>query len=149
MDFDGDGIADTLIGGVVAPGSPDLETTGSHTAVVRSGRDGHVLWKSIVDPIGTWFSPTSGNAYSLLASPAPRRGFQWRRRHDVIVVKNSGGSGGVAPRRAATLPSSFFGPDRSPPVVGGRVARRTACAGPTRTSIGPNRSWWRHAIDRT
>jgi outer membrane protein assembly factor BamB len=104
VDFDGDGVADTLIGYVAAPGSHDPETTGSHTAVVRSGRDGHVIWKSIVDPIETWFSPTSGNAYTLSAFPLPVGDFDGDGVPDVIVMRTRGSWRDMAQRRAATLP---------------------------------------------
>jgi len=36
-DLDGDGIADTLIGDLRAPGASARRTTGSHTALARSG----------------------------------------------------------------------------------------------------------------
>jgi FG-GAP-like repeat len=104
VDLDGDGVADTLIGGIEAPGSPWHETTGSHTALARSGRDGHVIWKSAVDPIETLFSPLSGNAYGLSASPSPAGDFDGDGVPDVIVVRNREGFGGGARRRAATLP---------------------------------------------
>ncbi len=126
VDFDGDGIADTLIGYVPAPTSLDSEPTGSHTAIVRSGRDGRVIWKSIVDPIETWFSPTSGNAYSLSAFPLPVGDFDGDGVPDVIVMRTRGSweawrSGGL--RRC---PSSFSRAGPGPGVVSGHVARRVA-----------------------
>ncbi len=50
VDFDRDGIADTLVSELAAPGTQDHRTTGSRTAVARSGRDGHLIWKASIDP---------------------------------------------------------------------------------------------------
>jgi hypothetical protein len=87
VDFDGDGCADTLIGELIAPGRRDREPTGSHTAVVRSGRDGHVIWKTGVDPRGSWFDPNSEDVYELSAAPVPTGDLDGDGTADVIAKK--------------------------------------------------------------
>ena len=49
VDLDGDGIADTL-SRADRRGFVDRQASGTHTAEARSGRDGHVIWKAVLDP---------------------------------------------------------------------------------------------------
>ena len=70
-DLDRDGVADTLIAGLEAPGARFFDLTGSQVAVARSGRDGRVIWKAVIDPRGSWHWPYSGDAYELVAFPLP------------------------------------------------------------------------------
>ena len=97
VDLDGDGITDTLIIGVHAPGGWGNETTGSHTAVARSGRDGRTIWKTVVDPRESWLEPNSGDFYQVSALPLPEGDFDGDGTPDVIVsrVIHPGGSKGV------------------------------------------------------
>ena len=105
VDFDGDGVADTLIGGHEVPGSPEAQTTGSHTALTRSGRDGHVIWKSIVDPRETLVQPGQRKRYRLIAFPSPDGDFDGDGMPDVMAVSKRGGFQAAASRgRVATLP---------------------------------------------
>ena len=89
VDFDGDGVADTLIGELQAPGTRDREPAGSFTAVVRSGRDGHAIWRTGVDRRGSWFDPNSGDSYELSAHPMPAGDLDGDGIADVIVRKRS------------------------------------------------------------
>ena len=90
VDFDLDGIADTLISELRAPGTQEQRTTGSQTAVARSGRDGHVIWKTSIDPRGSWFEPKSGDRYELSAFAPPVGDLDGDGVGDVIVRKRMG-----------------------------------------------------------
>ena len=89
VDFDRDGVADTLVSDLAAPGTHAQRTTGSRTAVARSGRDGHVIWKTAIDQRGSWFEPRSGSQYELSAFPAPEGDLNGDGIADVIVRKKS------------------------------------------------------------
>ncbi len=104
VDLDGDGIADTLIGDLRAPGASARRTTGSHTALARSGRDGHVIWKAVIDPQDRWFEPSRGEYYSLRAFPLPEGDFNGDGTPDVIVDKDAASLPRRVSQRAATLP---------------------------------------------
>ncbi len=80
VDFDGDGVADTLIGYVPAPGSFDPETTGSHTAVVRSGRDGRRDLEVDRRPDRNLVQPDERKRVHPECLPIARWGFRRRRR---------------------------------------------------------------------
>ena len=121
VDFDGDRIADTLIADVQAPGSSAGHTTGSYTAVARSGRDGHLIWKTVLDPREHWFEPSSGESYDLRAFPLPEGDLNGDGTPDVIVQKYVHDRPGKVNRRAATLPLQ---------VLCGRMARLLWSAGP-------------------
>ena len=104
VDFDGDGVADTLIGGLEAPGPLKHVTTGSRTAMARSGRDGRLIWKTEIDPRTSWFQPNSGDTYALSAFPLPAGDLDGDGTADVIVQKHEVGAGVSSKRQAATLP---------------------------------------------
>jgi PQQ-like domain len=105
VDFDGDGIRDTLLLYVQTPGGSARRTTGSRTALARSGRDGHVLWKSVLDRGESWFEPSRGDRYGVTAFPLPAGDFDGDGTPDVIITRYVYQMpGGQATRRAATLP---------------------------------------------
>ena len=105
VDFDGDGVSDALIIAVHAPGDWGNETTGSHTAVARSGRDGRTIWKTVVDPRESWLAPNSGDFYHVRAYPLPEGDIDGDGTPDVIVSRmiHPGGSKGIR-RDEANLP---------------------------------------------
>ena len=102
MDFDGDGVADALIAPVEAPGHIRHKTTGSITALARSGRDGRVIWRKQIDPLESWLEPQSGDTYELSAFPLPVGDIDRDGTADVIVRKWLG-AGRLAKRRGVTL----------------------------------------------
>ncbi len=104
VDFDGDGLADLLIADLRAPGVEPFETTGSHTAVARSGRDGHVIWKTEVDPRESSLDPNSADAFELIAFPLPAGDLNGDGTPDVIVKKELLGDGRTAFLPNAKLP---------------------------------------------
>jgi outer membrane protein assembly factor BamB len=109
VDFDGDGITDTLIIGVHAPGGWGNETTGTHTAVARSGRDGRTIWKTVVDPRESWLEPNSGDFYQVSAFPLPEGDFDGDGTPDVIVNRVIHPAGSKAVRRDdSKLPLKVF-----------------------------------------
>ena len=102
VDFDGDGVTDTLLGELRAPSTGDREPSGSRTAVVRSGADGHVIWKTGVDRRGSWFEPNSGDSFELIAAPVPSGDLDGDGTVDVIIKKTPGRR---QPGRAEELPA--------------------------------------------
>ena len=72
VDFDGDGIADTLVKRVLAPDASYGQPMGSRTALARSGRDGRVIWKSLVDPREAGSSPIVAATAASKRSPLRR-----------------------------------------------------------------------------
>jgi hypothetical protein len=121
VDLDGDGISDTMVSTVRAPGASVRETTGSHTALARSGHDGHVIWKTVLDPRESWFEPDRGESYSLSASPLPEGDLNGDGIPDVIVQKYVANSRASTFKPAATLPLQ---------VLSGRDGRLLWRAGP-------------------
>ena len=108
IDLDGDGIADALDAEVHAPSDWSGDGSGSHTALARSGRDGHVIWKIALDPWGSWLRPGGGEDYSLAACPSPAGDLDGDGTPDVIVIKSGTESDDLAAMRAATLPVQVF-----------------------------------------
>ncbi len=127
-DLDGDGIADTLVAGPTAPnpspnepignralgpfrtqgfarlGPPGGQTVGSRTVIARSGRDGHVIWKTELDPRRIWFERDHGEFYSLATHPQTRGDLDGDGTPDVIVQQFVRPQSPQWIRRPATLP---------------------------------------------
>ncbi len=119
-DFDGDGIADTLSGGLNVTRASLSGPAGSRTAIARSGRDGHVLWKTVLDPPWLWFLPEPGRGYSLDVFPSPAGDFDGDGNPDVIVQKFTQDEAAVG-RQPAALPLEL---------LSGRDGRYLWSAGP-------------------
>ncbi len=119
-DLDGDGIADTLCGRLNFTGDSTSEPKGSRTAIARSGRDGHVLWKTVLDPPWLWFWPESGRSYNFAAFPLPAGDLDCDGTPDVVVQKFTDDEQAIG-RQLATLPLS---------VLSGRDGRQLWSAGP-------------------
>ena len=95
-DLDGDGINDALTLGVQAPGAWRLQATGTHTALARSGSDGHLIWKMVIDPLQNWLDPNSGESYQLRVFPLPEGDFDRDGTPDLIVWRD--GRRGASPK---------------------------------------------------
>ena len=120
VDFDGDHVADALIGGVQAPENIRPAGTGSRTAITRSGLDGRVIWKTEIDPLRSWFNQNSGDAYELSAFPLPEGDLDGDGTADVIVKKKLTTAGSLRPR-TSTL---------SVELLSGRTGARVWSGGP-------------------
>ncbi len=120
VDLDGDKIGDALIAFVRAPGGTASQTTGSRTAIARSGRDGHVIWKTVLDPREHWFEPSRGESYGLRV-PAARGRLQRRRHAGGHRSEANLPDPGEPASRDAAAPGSRW-PHRAAPVEGGPVA---------------------------
>jgi hypothetical protein len=86
-DLDGDRISDTLSGRLNFSGDSTSDETGSRTVIARSGRDGHVLWKTVLDPQWLWFLPEAGRSYSLVVAPLPAGDMDGDGTPDIVVQK--------------------------------------------------------------
>ena len=144
-DLDGDGIADTLVAGPTAPnpspnepignralgpfrtqgfarlGPPGGQTVGSRTVIARSGRDGHVIWKTELDPRRIGFERDHGEFYSLATHPQTRGDLDGDGTPDVIVQQFVRPQSPQWIRRPATLPLR---------ALSGRTGRHLWSAGP-------------------
>jgi len=119
-DLDGDGVADTLSGRLYVPGDSETDQRGSRTAIARSGRDGHVLWKTVLDPPLFFFEPEHGRSYSLAAFPLPAGDLDGDGTPDVLLQKYTNDEAEIG-GRLATLPIQ---------VLSGRDGRPLWSAGP-------------------
>jgi hypothetical protein len=84
-DFDRDGIPDTFITGLKAPPTNIGESTGSRTAITRSGRDGRVIWKTGLRSGQGWMAREEGESYFPATYPLPRGDLDGDGTPDVIV----------------------------------------------------------------
>jgi predicted Ser/Thr protein kinase len=125
-DFDVDGITDVLIAGPTASGGSAPEITGSRTALARSGRDGHLLWKVDVDWREDRFEPDRGQSYALETFPLPAGDLSGDGIADVLAVKSIRETTGHTSKRAATLPLRLYS---------GRDGHELWTAGPLPTTI--------------
>ena len=48
-----------------------------------------MIWKTVLDPRGSWFNPRSGDQYELCAFPPPEGDLNGDGTADVIVKKRS------------------------------------------------------------
>jgi hypothetical protein len=99
---------------------PSQTTAGTRTAVARSGRDGHAIWKSPVDRWESWFDPNGARKYELSAFPLPAGDLDGDGTPDVIATGRAQ-AGPVSKRRQARLPIE---------VLSGRTGARVWSAGP-------------------
>ena len=117
VDFDGDGIGDALASPVRSPVKND--EAGSRTVVARSGRDGHVLWKTATESPALWGGTTPWTQYYLSTFPMPEGDLDGDGTCDVIVKGQSLDPFAKA-TRAAKIPLQL---------LSGRTGRRLWSAG--------------------
>ncbi len=118
-------MADVLFGDLQAPGRATQVHSGSHIAVARSGRDGHVIWKTAIDPRGSWFNPDSGVRYELNALPLPGGDLDGDGTADVIVNKGVTASQ-LATGRGSTLEVELLSGRTGARIwTGGRLPKRS------------------------
>ncbi len=118
-DLDGDGIPDTVNTNLIALGGADKKTIGTRTVIARSGRDGHLLWKSRVDPGGIWSDRDVGESYFLECFPLPAGDLDGDGTPDLVVRRH-------LPlyhvgRRPATIPLD---------ILSGRTGQQLGSPGP-------------------
>jgi PQQ-like domain len=102
VDLDGDQIADAVLGGPGELASEKDEQSGSHTVMARSGRDGHLIWKTELDPWEYWLDPGRNGSYDL-SFASPLGDFNGDGTPDVIVRGGSYEYSRTPAGRAATL----------------------------------------------
>ena len=120
IDLDGDGIGDVVSANLEAPSFWSADRGGSRTALARSGRDGHVIWKTALDDWESWLLPDRGEDYTLTAFPLPAGDFDGDGTPDVIVTQDETDDDAVAAIQATTLPVR---------VLSGRTGARLWAAG--------------------
>ena len=84
-DLDGDGIGDARIVDLGATGAVEGQPTGSRTAIIRSGRDGRVLWKSRLGAQERWYERDAGEHYSMESFPMPAGDLDGDGTPDLVV----------------------------------------------------------------
>ena len=127
VDLDGDSVADTL-GGLHDRGFIDREATGTHAVVARSGRDGHVIWKAVLDPWDRWSESKCRDWYDLEA-PGDLDG---DGTTDVIARRIIGEGRRSATRMPNAVPIQF---------LSGRTGARLWSAGPLPSGLEPQVYW--------
>jgi hypothetical protein len=126
-DLDGDGIGDVLIDEVDPDDVSRRGATVRRTAIARSGRDGHLIWKAVLDRPRFWDEPhvARGISYELSTFPLPAGDLDGDGTPDVIVTRNEGPFGwqlaDAETRGPATLPLQ---------ALSGHTGRRLWSAGP-------------------
>lgn len=125
-DLDGDGIGDVLID-EVDPDYGFFRATVNRIAVARSGRDGHPIWKAVLNTPGFWDEPDAarGVSYELSTFPLPAGDLDGDGTPDMIATRNWGRFewqlADPEARRPETLPLQ---------ALSGRTGRRLWSAGP-------------------
>ena len=85
-------------------GAWQRQSTGSRTALARSGRDGRVIWKTTLDSGASWFEHNRGGGYLLTAFPLPGGDLNGDGTPDVAVQQYVQQGRAAGFKHAATLP---------------------------------------------
>ncbi len=119
-DFDGDQIADVLLEYLDESLNEKDEKAGTHTIQARSGQDGHLIWKTELDPWARWLDPIRSDSYEIESFGLHRGDFDGDGTADVVVRRDCYLSGRVPIGRGATLEIQL---------LSGRTGRRLWSAG--------------------
>ena len=130
-DFDGDGVADTLLAGPTSRVPNGLIPFS--TAICRSGIDGRVLWKSQLNDGDYPFEYESGHGFSLTAFPLPAGDLDGDGTADVVVKSDLRTRTTIVSTRVATLPIL---------ALSGRTGRHLWNAGPLPLGFAANGLLW-------
>ena len=125
VDLDGDGVADTL-GEPEVAGFLEGEAEGCHVAVARSGRDGHVIWTTVLDPWDHWTESKCRDWYELEALGSPDGDLDGDGTADVIARKLMWEPPSSGPEPLSAVPVQ---------VLSGRTGARLWSAGPLPSGI--------------
>src|SRR5262249_55401162 len=88
-DLDGDGAGDVVTGDLRIRQSLDQDPRNNHTAIARSGRDGHVLWRWwLGDSLGFNLDNRSESGYKLSTFPGPAGDLDGDGTVDFLVRKH-------------------------------------------------------------
>ena len=101
------------------PGAVEGQPTGSRTAIIRSGRDGRVLWKSRLEAKERWYERDAGGICHMESFPMPAGDLDGDGTPDLVVRRYR--YSGQASRRTATVPLD---------ILSGRTGRHLGSAGP-------------------
>ena len=102
-----------------------VEPPGSRTAIARSGRDGHMIWKTELDRGRLWYERDHGESYNLTTqSLAGRRPRRRRRARRVRAEVRPAARGAENQARGDLAAPGSLRPDRPAALVGRALAAR-------------------------
>ena len=125
VDLDRDSIADTLSEPDV-PGFLEREAQGTHAAVARSGHDGHVIWKTVLDGWDHWSESNCRHWYELEALGSKDGDLDGDGTADIIARKLMWEAPSRGPEPASAVPVQL---------LSGRTGVKLWSAGPLPSGI--------------
>ncbi len=132
-DLDGDGIGDAITGTFTSPSSS--KAPGTRSVVARSGRDGHALWQTSVDPPRVWGEKGRWARYETKTFPLPSGDLDGDGAIDVLVKSQS--IDVYAVNQTAFIPLEL---------LSGRTGRRLWSAGRSPIGLAGSGNWQIHGL---